>query len=62
MGKPGNPPPPTLYEGEQPVDLAGFLDSAQAEMSYDIHPPPPHSLCCTESHMTYLAPSRVLRS
>jgi hypothetical protein len=56
----GNPAT-LLYEGEQPADLAGFLDSAQAELSYDIHPTPLHSLWCTESHMTYLAPSGVLR-
>ncbi len=49
MGKPCIPPPP-LYEGEQPGDLAGFLDSAQAELSYDIHPTPLQSVVYWVTH------------
>jgi hypothetical protein len=36
--------PPLHYRGELRVDLAGFLDSAQAELSCDT--PPPTSQFC----------------
>jgi hypothetical protein len=41
MGKSGNTP--QHYRGELRVDLAGFLDSAQAKLSRD--PPPTSQLC-----------------
>jgi hypothetical protein len=40
MGKSSNPPPPLHNRGELRVDLAGFPDSAQAELSRDTPPPP----------------------
>ncbi len=34
-----NPATPLHYRGELRVDLAGFLDSAQAELSHDVKHP-----------------------